>query len=308
MKIASSVRRRITTPAVFQRAPGGLQRRDSQPQDVTAGAGVRRSPVLGTRIRSEAEQGEHAVGGREPHDWLIGCSLRVVECLNEPEQLAEVVRPPRRVWYQCTDERVRAHVDHRLLGMGRLWCAVARILGDREVRPLEQEPAGSAWIREAEAGLWAHPDFDPTTSEVLNGCVEVLDLEGARMHTRTEALQEARGRMAGDDRLGHLDRTVADPGHAAPAPDCCCLAVLEYPEPDDVPQFVHGAVIAVDHARRVKGPYYPMGMGHWWRFTWAYPVPKDSILSRSRSVQMDRSFATIGRIIQGGSRHGCIVS
>ena len=146
-----------------------------------------------------------------------------------------------------------------LLGIGRFWCPDPRILGDREVRPLEQEPAGSAWIGEAEAGLWTHPDFDPAAGEVLNGCVEVLDLEGARMQAGPEALQEPRRRMARNDRLGHLDRTIADPGHAAPAADCRGLAVLENPQPGNVSQCGHGAVIAVDHARRVEGPYDPMG-------------------------------------------------
>ena len=50
--------------------------------------------------------------------------------------------------------------------------------------------------------------------------------------------------MPRNDRLAHLDRTIADPGHAAPTADCRRLAVLEDPQPSNVAQCGHRLVIA----------------------------------------------------------------
>ena len=63
------------------------------------------------------------------------------------------------------------------------------------------------------AAMWTSCCF-----QVRHGRLEVLDLQGNRVHAAAEAGDEL-GRTALDDRLADLDGVVPDPGHAAAASD-----------------------------------------------------------------------------------------
>ena len=177
----------------FQRAGRDLRARGRPAPGHDSGRGRARCPstahsspgVRRNRASTQSGAARHTTG------WS-GSAWASRDVSTRPNSSAEVVCPLARIRYESTDEGMGEHVEHRLLRMRRHWCADSRILGDREVRPFEQEATGLAWIREAEAGRWAHPDFDPAVREVFDRCVEVLDLEGARVHTRADALQEAR--------------------------------------------------------------------------------------------------------------------
>jgi hypothetical protein len=181
----------------------------------------------------------------------------VFEGHGRAEQAGVAGRPGERVVDQRADEGVLCDRRQdtgarRRVGEGS---AEAGIGGELEGAPLEEDATGVARVAEAHLGAGAGCDVHVLLLQVGHGGLNVVDLQGDRVHAAAEPGDEL-GRSALADRLADLDCVVAGPGHAAPPPDARLggLVVFEDGEPDEDAEVPDGQVVVGHHRRGVEQP------------------------------------------------------